>query len=45
MTAEVKLSQEEREGVVRRITKALESDQPYAHPDLARAMRDIRRKP
>ncbi|MFJ6074502.1 FMN-binding negative transcriptional regulator [Streptomyces sp. NPDC093065] len=45
LTAKAKLSQDESEHVVRRLTTALESDQPYAHPQLARAMRDIRRKP
>ncbi|MGW4032983.1 FMN-binding negative transcriptional regulator [Streptomyces sp. NPDC004838] len=45
VTAKAKLSQDEPEEVVNRLVKALESDQPYAHPELARAMRDIRRKP
>ncbi|WP_210588378.1 FMN-binding negative transcriptional regulator [Streptomyces sp. GESEQ-35] len=45
LVAKAKLSQDEREGVVRRLAEALESDQPYARPELARAMRDIRRMP
>ncbi|WP_445520548.1 FMN-binding negative transcriptional regulator [Streptomyces sp. NEAU-174] len=45
VTAKAKLSQDEREEVVLRLARALESGQPYASPELARAMRDIRRKP
>ncbi|MEV0221751.1 FMN-binding negative transcriptional regulator [Streptomyces sp. NPDC050704] len=45
VTVKAELSQDEREDTVIRLTKVLESDHPYAHPDLARAMRDIRRKP
>ncbi|MGW6459731.1 FMN-binding negative transcriptional regulator [Streptomyces sp. NPDC055078] len=45
VTAKAKLSQDEPEEVVLRLVRALESDQPYTHPELARAMRDIRRKP
>ncbi|MCX4904708.1 FMN-binding negative transcriptional regulator [Streptomyces sp. NBC_00878] len=45
VTAKAKLSQDEREEVVVRLAKALESGRPYASPELARAMRDIRRKP
>ncbi|MDQ0779564.1 transcriptional regulator [Streptomyces aurantiacus] len=45
VTAKAKLSQDEREEVVLRLARALESGQPYASPELARAMRDTRRKP
>ncbi|MDH6214059.1 FMN-binding negative transcriptional regulator [Streptomyces pseudovenezuelae] len=45
VTAKAKLSQDEREEVVLRLAEALESGGPYASPELARAMRDIRRKP
>ncbi|MGW3646249.1 FMN-binding negative transcriptional regulator [Streptomyces sp. NPDC000878] len=45
VTAKAKLSQDEREEVVLRLARALESGRPYAGPELARAMRDIRRKP
>ncbi|MFD4350379.1 FMN-binding negative transcriptional regulator [Streptomyces coelicoflavus] len=45
LTAKAKLSQDESLEVVLRLTKALEADQPYAQPQLSRAMRDIRRKP
>ncbi|WP_328364283.1 FMN-binding negative transcriptional regulator [Streptomyces sp. NBC_00445] len=45
VTAKAKLSQDEREEVVLRLAKALESEEPYARPELARAMRDIRRTP
>ncbi|MGW6906792.1 FMN-binding negative transcriptional regulator [Streptomyces sp. NPDC054940] len=45
VTAKAKLSQDEREEVVLRLARALESGRPYARPELARAMRDIRRKP
>jgi transcriptional regulator len=45
VTAKAKLSQDEREEVVLRLAKALESEEPYARPELARAMLDIRRTP
>ncbi|MGW2289686.1 FMN-binding negative transcriptional regulator [Streptomyces phaeochromogenes] len=45
VTAKAKLSQDEREEIVLRLAGALESGRPYAVPELARAMRDIRRKP
>ncbi|MEU9189003.1 FMN-binding negative transcriptional regulator [Streptomyces sp. NPDC048484] len=45
VTAKAKLGQDEREEVVLRLARALESGRPYASPELARAMRDIRRKP
>ncbi|UUU36282.1 FMN-binding negative transcriptional regulator [Streptomyces sp. CA-210063] len=45
VTAKAKLSQDEREEVVLRLAEALETGRPYAGPELARAMRDIRRKP
>ncbi|MFI0480103.1 FMN-binding negative transcriptional regulator [Actinomadura sp. 9N215] len=45
VTAKAKLAQDERDDVVHRLVKALESDQPHANAELARAMSDIRRKP
>ncbi|MFD3311217.1 FMN-binding negative transcriptional regulator [Streptomyces sp. NPDC058656] len=45
VTAKAKLSQDERGEIVLRLAGALESGLPYAVPELARAMRDIRRKP
>ncbi len=45
VTAKAKLSQDEREETVLRLADALESGRPHAGPELARAMRDIRRKP
>ncbi|MEV2230063.1 FMN-binding negative transcriptional regulator [Streptomyces phaeochromogenes] len=45
VTAKAKLSQDEREEIALRLAGALESRRPYAVPELARAMRDIRRKP
>lgn len=42
--AKAKLSQDEHEEVSRRVVRALESDQPYTHPDLARAMRETWRQ-
>ncbi|MFI6339072.1 hypothetical protein [Streptomyces sp. NPDC050535] len=45
LTAEARLGQDERESVVIGFAEALEGEPPYAHPQLARAMRDIRRKP
>ncbi|MEV7421203.1 FMN-binding negative transcriptional regulator [Streptomyces sp. NPDC091212] len=44
VTAKAKLSQDEREEVVHRVADALTTDQPHAHPELARAMRDSRRQ-
>ncbi|MFD4526516.1 FMN-binding negative transcriptional regulator [Streptomyces sp. NPDC058470] len=45
VTAKAKLSQDESEDIVLRLADALDSDWPYAGPELARAMRDTRRKP
>ncbi|MFJ2829910.1 FMN-binding negative transcriptional regulator [Streptomyces sp. NPDC087263] len=45
VTAKAKLSQDESEDIVLRLADALDSDGPYAGPELARAMRDTRRKP
>ncbi|RDG30835.1 FMN-binding negative transcriptional regulator [Streptomyces corynorhini] len=44
VTAKAKLSQDESDEVVHRVVAALTADQPYAHPQLARAMRDSRRQ-
>lgn len=45
VSAKAKLSQDEREEVVLRLAEALESDQLYARPELARAMRDFKETP